>query len=373
MKYGFNLPGTLDGRALLAFSRRADELGFESIWSGDHIILPTAGTNQYPYTIDGSFQRPADAPYHEMMTVLSFVAGATERVRIGSTVIILPYRDPVVQAKMFSSLDVLTNGRVVCGVGVGWLEKEFDTLRVPYADRGPMSDECLEVMRCLWTEDEPEFHGRFFDFDGIQMNPKPVQRPHIPIWVGGHTGRALRRTAKYGDAWHPTRQTPDFVAAMLPGLRTTPSRRGGTFRTSPSRSSAASSSRTLGRRKAAACARAARSSRPRKRSSTTRCDAAKSASISSRSTSARRIPLTASAPSSTSPRRLRRRWSSVGYPVSRTTTLKRRRIHALDSSSKLTTSRVPRPGSTATRSPSVGTASGSVCLYTRPTGSPVAE
>ena len=153
-----------------------------------------------------------------MMTVLSFVAGATERVRIGSTVIILPYRDPVVQAKMFSSLDVLTNGRVICGVGVGWLEKEFDTLRVPYADRGPMSDECLEVMRCLWTEDEPEYHGRFFDFDGVQMYPKPVQKPHIPIWVGGHTGRALRRTAKYGDAWHPTRQTPDYVAAMLPRL-----------------------------------------------------------------------------------------------------------------------------------------------------------
>ena len=218
MKFGFNLPGTLDGKALLAFASRADELGFESIWSGDHIILPTAGTNQYPYTIDGSFQRPADAPYHEMMTVLSFVAGATERVRIGSTVIILPYRDPVVQAKMFSSLDVLTNGRVICGVGVGWLEKEFDTLRVPYADRGPMSDECLEVMRCLWTEDEPEYHGRFFDFDGIQMYPKPVQKPHIPIWVGGHTGRALRRTAKYGDAWHPTRQTPDYVAAMLPRL-----------------------------------------------------------------------------------------------------------------------------------------------------------
>ena len=216
MKFGFNLPGTLDGKALLAFASRADELGFESIWSGDHIILPTAGTNQYPYTIDGSFQRPADAPYHEMMTVLSFVAGATEHVRIGSTVIILPYRDPVVQAKMFSSLDVLTNGRVICGVGVGWLEKEFDTLRVPYADRGPMSDECLEVMRCLWTEDEPEYHGRFFDFDGIQMYPKPVQKPYIPIWVGGHTGRALRRTAKYGDTWHPTRQTPDYVAAMLP-------------------------------------------------------------------------------------------------------------------------------------------------------------
>ncbi len=219
MKFGFNLPGTLDGEALRGFARSADELGFESIWSGDHIVLPTDGTSQYPYTADGSFSRPASSPYLEMMTVLSYVAAVTERVRIGSTVIILPYRDPIVQAKMFASLDVLTNGRVICGVGVGWLEKEFDTLRVPYAERGPMSDECLEVFKCLWTQDEPEYHGRFFDFDGIQMNPKPIQKPHIPIWVGGHTRRAVRRTVKYGDAWHPTRQTPEHVASMLPYLR----------------------------------------------------------------------------------------------------------------------------------------------------------
>ncbi len=219
MKFGFNLPDTLDGEELCRFAQRADELGFESLWSGDHIVLPTEGTDQYPYTSDGTFSRPSSAPYHEMMTLLSYVAACTKQIRIGTTVTILPYRNPVVQAKMYASLDVLTKGRVICGVGVGWLEKEFDTLGVPHAERGPMSDECIEVYKCLWTEEYPEYHGKFFEFDGIQMYPKPVQKPHIPIWVGGHTRRAIRRTVAYGDAWHPTRQTPEYVADLLPYLR----------------------------------------------------------------------------------------------------------------------------------------------------------
>ena len=219
MKFGFNLPDTLDGDELCRFAQRADELGFESLWSGDHIVLPTAGTDQYPYTADGAFARPSSSPYHEMMTVLTYVAACTKQIRIGTTVTILPYRNPIVQAKMYASLDVLTKGRVICGVGVGWLEKEFQTLGVPHAERGPMSDECIEVYKCLWTEENPEYHGKFFDFDGIQMYPKPVQKPHIPIWVGGHTRRAIRRTVAYGDAWHPTRQTPEYVAELLPYLR----------------------------------------------------------------------------------------------------------------------------------------------------------
>jgi len=120
---------------------------------------------------------------------------------------------------MFASLDVLTKGRMICGVGVGWLEKEFQTLGLEYADRGPMTDEFLEIFQTLWRDDNPEFHGRFYDIDGIQFAPKPVQKPGVPIWVGGHTRRALRRTAKYGDCWHTTRQTPDFVAQNLPYLR----------------------------------------------------------------------------------------------------------------------------------------------------------
>jgi len=219
MEIGLGLPRLPDAEGIRHFVERAEQLGFESVLSGDHIVLPTDGTDQYPYTADGSFSRPPDEPFFETMTTLGFIAACTNTIKIGSTVIILPYRNPVVQAKMFASLDVLTKGRMICGVGVGWLEKEFQTLGLEYADRGPMTDEFLEIFQTLWRDDNPEFHGRFYDIDGIQFAPKPVQKPGVPIWVGGHTRRALRRTAKYGDCWHTTRQTPDFVAQNLPYLR----------------------------------------------------------------------------------------------------------------------------------------------------------
>ncbi|HIN06576.1 MAG TPA: TIGR03619 family F420-dependent LLM class oxidoreductase, partial [Dehalococcoidia bacterium] len=165
------------------------------------------------------FSSAPDAPFLETMTLLGFLAACTDTIKLGSTVIILPYRNPVVQAKMFASLDVLCEGRIICGVGVGWLEKEFEILGVPYAERGPMSDEFIEIFKVLWTEEFPEYKGKYYQLDGIRFYPKPVQKPHIPIWVGGHTKAALRRTAKYGDCWHTTRQTPDFVAGHLPYLR----------------------------------------------------------------------------------------------------------------------------------------------------------
>ena len=219
MNIGISIPRLPDAEGIRRFVQRAEDLGFESVMAGDHIVLPTSGTNQYPYTADGSFSRPPDEPFLETMTMLGYMAACTSRIKLGSTVIILPYRNPVVQAKMFASLDVLSGGRIICGVGVGWLEKEFETLGVPYDQRGPMSDEFLEIFRLLWTAKDPEYHGKFYEIEGIQFEPKPVQVPHIPIWVGGHTRRALRRTAKYGDCWHTTRQTPDFVARNLPYLR----------------------------------------------------------------------------------------------------------------------------------------------------------
>ena len=220
MEIALSIPRLPDAQSIRRFCQRAEELGFEAVLAGDHVVLPTGGTNQYPYTADGSFSRPSDEPFLETMTMLGYMAACTETIKLGSTVIILPYRNPVVQAKMFASLDVLTNGRMICGVGVGWLEKEFETLGVPYAERGPMSDEFLQIFQTLWTEADPVFHGRFYRIDGIQFTPKPVQQPHIPIWVGGHTRRALRRTAKFGDCWHtPPARPPDFVAQNLPYLR----------------------------------------------------------------------------------------------------------------------------------------------------------
>ena len=218
MKIGVSMPRIPDGPGLREFAQAAEEMGFESVLIGDHIVLPTDGTTQYPYTPSGGFSRPSDEPFLETMTLLGYLAACTDRIMLGSTVLILPYRNPVVQAKMFASLDSLTGGRMICGVGVGWLEKEFDTLGVSYAERGPLTDEFLEIFRTLWYDDHPEHHGKNYDFDGIQFHPKPVQNP-LPIWVGGHTRAALRRTAKYGDCWHTTRQTPEFVASNIPYLQ----------------------------------------------------------------------------------------------------------------------------------------------------------
>ncbi len=218
MKIGLAMPRLPDAQGIKAFIKRAEDLGFESVLIGDHVVLPTAGTTQYPYTADGSFIRPADEPFLDAMALLGFMTACSDTIRLGTTVIIVPYRDPVVQAKMFSSLDVLSGGRIICGVGVGWLEKEFETLNVPYSERGPMTDEYIEVFQTLWTQEDPVYNGRFVQIDGVKFTPKPVQSP-LPIWVGGHTRRALRRTAKYGHCWHPTRQTPDFVAKNIPYLR----------------------------------------------------------------------------------------------------------------------------------------------------------
>jgi probable F420-dependent oxidoreductase len=221
MQFGLGLPhaGTsAHGPSVIKFARQAEALGFESLWCGDHIVLPTAGTTQYPYTSDGSFPRGAQIGFVETLTLLSYVAAVTERIRLGSTVIIVPYRNPIVQAKMFASLDVLSAGRAICGVGVGWLQKEFEVLGASYPNRGPVTDEYLQIFRTLWTEDHPEFHGKFYQFDGIQFWPKPVQNP-LPIWVGGHSKRSIRRAIAYGAAWHPTRQTPEFVLEHIPYVR----------------------------------------------------------------------------------------------------------------------------------------------------------
>ena len=219
MRYGFSLPKSTDGAELVKFARAVEDLGFESVWVGDHIVFPIEETDQYPYTPDGRFVSRPNDPQLDAFIVLSYIASSTSTVDIGTTVAIVPYRNPILQAKMFATLDVLTGGRAVCGVGVGWLEKEFDVLGASYPDRGPVTDEYLQIFRTLWTEQEPEFHGEHYDFDGIYFAPKPVRDGHIPIWVGGHTRRAVRRTVKYGDAWHPTRQTPEFVARHLPYMR----------------------------------------------------------------------------------------------------------------------------------------------------------
>jgi probable F420-dependent oxidoreductase len=194
---------------MVRLAQRADRLGFNSVWVTDHIVLPTQSRSPYPYSASGAFPTHPAADYLEPLTVLSYLAACTERVGLGVSVLILPHRNPLVAAKMLSTLDVLSGGRVIVGVGVGWLAEEFEALGLPpFAERGAYSDECLRIFKELWTKDEPVFEGRYHRFRHIKFAPKPLQQPHPPIWVGGQSRRAMRRAGEFGDAWHPIGQRP---------------------------------------------------------------------------------------------------------------------------------------------------------------------
>ena len=180
---------------------RAEQLGYDSVWVSDHVVVPHANVVNFGETI------------FDPLVTLGVIAGATSRVRLGTTVLIIPYRNAVVTAKMISSLDALSGGRVVFGIGAGWVAAESAALGVPFAERGAMTDEYLLAMQELWTARAPSFAGTYTRFDGLVFEPKPVQKPHPPIWVGGHSRAALRRTARFGAAWHPINRPPAELRA----------------------------------------------------------------------------------------------------------------------------------------------------------------
>ena len=180
---------------------RAEQLGYDSVWVSDHVVVPDANVVNFGETI------------FDPLVTLAVIAGATSRVRLGTTVLIVPYRNAVVTAKMISSLDALSGGRVVFGIGAGWVAAESAMLGVPFAERGAMTDEYLEAMQELWTKQAPSFAGKYTQFSGLKFEPKPVQKPHPPIWVGGHSKAALRRTVQFGAAWHPINRSPDELRA----------------------------------------------------------------------------------------------------------------------------------------------------------------
>jgi len=189
---------------LRTLAQRAEDLGFDSVWVSDHIILPTEVDSFYPYAADGVATFTPDQPYYEPISTLNFLAGCTHRVRLGTHVLILPYRNPVLTAKMLATLDVLSNGRVILGAGVGWMEEEFQALGLDnFGQRGAVSNEYLRLFKELWTQTVPEFHGKHYDVSGAGFLPQPVQKPHPPIWIGGHTEPAIRRAAELGDGWMP--------------------------------------------------------------------------------------------------------------------------------------------------------------------------
>jgi probable F420-dependent oxidoreductase len=176
---------------------------------GDHIILPKEIGSRYPYTVGGEFSGAESGEYLEQLTVLSFLAGITQRIRLVPSVMIVPYRNPLLAAKMLATLDVLSEGRLTVGIGVGWMEEEFVALGAPpFAERGAVTDEYVRAFKELWTSDNPTFEGKYCRFSDVNFLPKPVQKPHPPIWVGGQSRRAMRRAAELGDCWHPVGAIP---------------------------------------------------------------------------------------------------------------------------------------------------------------------
>ncbi len=214
MKYGFTLPGrgplaTPDTLATIA--RRGEELGYHSVSFGDHIVVPRHIASPYPYTEGGEFPGSASGVAMEQLTVLAFLAGQTQTIRLVTSVIIVPHRNPLVAAKALATLDVLSKGRVIVGVGVGWMREEFEALGVPpFEERGAVTDEYIRAFKELWTSDNPSFEGKYCRFSDISFLPKPVQKPHPPIWVGGESLRAMRRTAQLGNGWYPIGANPRY-------------------------------------------------------------------------------------------------------------------------------------------------------------------
>jgi probable F420-dependent oxidoreductase len=223
MKFGVFLP--VSGRAastvLLEAARGAEAAGYDSVWAADRIVIPWEIKTPYPYKEDQQFLVPPDRPFLEPLTCLAFLAGGTERIALGVSVLVLPYRHPLYWAKIATTIDHLSRGRLILGVGVGWMAEEFEALGAPFGDRGEASDEQLALLERLWTDERPEFEGRHYRVKSIAFNPKPLQTPRVPIWVGGEGKRAQRRAGRYGDAWFPyfVRITPDELGSRFENVR----------------------------------------------------------------------------------------------------------------------------------------------------------
>jgi probable F420-dependent oxidoreductase len=211
MRFGFALPGRgplARPEVLSRLAEKADALRYSSIFVTDHVVIPVTCHSTYPYSPSGKPAGDWSRGYLEPLALMSFLAGATSRVRLGTSVLVIPYRNPVVTAKMLATLDVMSGGRVILGAGVGWLREEFEALQSPaFAERGHVTDEYLRLMRECWTKEPVEWSGTHYRMAPASVMPKPVQGS-IPIWTGGHTNAALRRTGELADGWHPLGHRP---------------------------------------------------------------------------------------------------------------------------------------------------------------------
>jgi probable F420-dependent oxidoreductase len=192
-----------DREFLLPVAREADRLGFDSVWAADHVVLSHERRSEYPYGRSKTeLAMEPGIQWLDPLGVLSLAASVTERVKLGTSVLVLPYRNPVLLAHQTASLDVLSGGRLILGVGTGWMREEFDALGVPPEERGARTDEGIEVMRTLWRDDPASFSGRFSSFENVVLAITPRSEGGPPVWIGGDTDPALRRTLRHGDGWH---------------------------------------------------------------------------------------------------------------------------------------------------------------------------
>ncbi len=222
MEYGITLPGAgplATPEALTAVATLAESLGFTSVWVTDHIAIPEKTDSHYPYREDRRPPWPANIPYLDAFTALTWVGAVTRTVRLGTSVLVLPMRPPLIVAKAVATLDALTGGRVVLGVGAGWLREEFDLLGQPFETRGRRMREAVRVLKACWADDPVKFEGHYFRLPPFGMDPKPRQGPRLPVLGGGESDAALRRVADVCDGWHPLNLGPEAVEEGLRKLR----------------------------------------------------------------------------------------------------------------------------------------------------------
>jgi probable F420-dependent oxidoreductase len=209
--YGINMGACVDPDVAASAARAAEDAGFDSVWTAEHVVLPEPRTPESPV--------PARTPLLDPAVALAHIAAHTERIKLATGIIILPQRNPVVLAKELATVDVLSRGRLVFGLGAGYIPAEFAALGKVFEERGARTDEAIEVLRTLWTAEAPRFEGRFFRFADIDAQPRPVQKPHPPIVVGGMSRPALRRAVRQGDGWYGFALDLDATARCIEGLR----------------------------------------------------------------------------------------------------------------------------------------------------------
>src|SRR5581483_154178 len=194
-----------------AVAAAAEDAGFDSLWTGEHIVLPDPQVPPSPV--------PAHTPFIDSAVALAYVAAHTSKIKLATGIIILPQRNPLVLAKELASVDVVSGGRLIFGIGIGYLKPEFDAIGAPFDHKGPRSEEYLAAMLALWTMEKPEYRGRFVSFGGINAMPRPVQKPHPEVVFGGHTTQAFSRAARLAKGWYGFALDLDTTKKCIAGLR----------------------------------------------------------------------------------------------------------------------------------------------------------